>query len=197
MRLGDVLMGAMVLVSLGLAAFIHQRKKDDVVLFKQINFQHVKFKVSLDVLADYKDEADKVQRNLEQLRTVVKEKNIKIVSDQVGVDKLKKELEECAGIAKHNGDGVAVLETEQKSVSSGFLVKKEDWTNEITSLKTEITQRSKLCDFILKTSNEARILCKEDPLPAQPELTKQEEPKAAGQLAEEPKAAEPQAPRKE
>ena len=42
------------------------------------------------------------------------------------------------------------------SISGEFEKQKEDWNKDLASLKQEASQRSKVCDYILMTSEEGK-----------------------------------------
>ncbi|KAL2084116.1 hypothetical protein ACEWY4_019634 [Coilia grayii] len=165
--------------SVCLAIFIHKKKIEEAELAKGANFEDIKNTVTNDFLSEVTENLSRDQGNLEAMKKQIEELKTTLQTQQNTAAAAKRDADECQGDAKKTSDELANLEVEQNNLKS----EKEAWTKDVASLKQQVTQRSKVCDYILKDSKEGKKLCGQE---VPQEVPKQEEPKQ-----EAPKAGPP------
>ncbi|XP_051722382.1 translation initiation factor IF-2 [Ctenopharyngodon idella] len=202
MKFPAMLLGFVLVCSLGIAGYIHTRRKQELQLNKQASFLDIKFRVTRDVLGEYQDqliqsnaqientkkEMDTLTKDLSQVKTVVEQK--------------KSDAAACNGDKKRFTDEIAASETEKKHIQDEMVKEKSQWETEVASLKKQLEQQSTLCKYIDKTSEEGKKLCNIIDEPQKPEAkpnepaaneAKAEQPKPEGKKAEAPNAEAPNA----
>lgn len=116
--------------------------------------------------------------------------------------KKKTEVEACQAEKKPKEEVLAPIQKEQSDIEATFKTEKEAWTGEITTLKQQLEQRSKVCGFV-KDSTDTATLCppKEGaakaetaPVQGQPASTKAEAAHVQGEPASAKAEAAPVKP---
>nr|XP_029506651.1 pollen-specific leucine-rich repeat extensin-like protein 1 [Oncorhynchus nerka] len=116
---------------------------------------------------------------------------------QAAEAKKKSELEACQGEKKHVADEVGAVEAENSNSKTEFEKQNAAWVAEMTSLKQQVVQRSKVCVFVKKDSVEGRKLCGDEP-PKQEAAPKPDAPKPEESKPDAPKPDSPkEAPKQE
>ncbi|KAL1259144.1 hypothetical protein QQF64_009721 [Cirrhinus molitorella] len=181
--------------SLGIAGYIHTRRKQETQLSKQASFLDIKFRVTRDVLGEYQDQMTQsitlMERTKKEVDTLTKDLSVA----KTFVEKKKSDVATCRGDRKRLTDEIAAATSENKHIQSEFVKEKTQWASELASLKRQLEQQSTLCKYIDKNSEEGRKLCNisEEPQKPKPNEPNVEKPKAEVPKAEEPKAEEPKA----
>ncbi|KAG5270816.1 hypothetical protein AALO_G00172630 [Alosa alosa] len=180
-------------LSVSLTVMIHNKRKQETYLAKQTNFEEIKTTVTRDILAENLEAVTKAESQLGEMKKELVEQREKRMTLQTEANHLDEEKEQCYEEAKQAADTLGALEAEKGIASKQFEKEKEEWSKTIASLKEEASQRSKVCGYIMKTSEDGRKLCG---IPAEAAAEpKQEEPKAGDteKAAAEPKQEEPKA----
>ncbi|XP_063054130.1 uncharacterized protein zgc:174935 [Engraulis encrasicolus] len=188
MRCGIFFIVVMLAGTVSLTILIHKKKIQEVSLAKEANFEEIKNKVTKDVLTEVVDNLSKDKSNLESKKKMIEEVKTAIQNKQNQAAAARHDAEECQGETKRTADELANLEADQNTLNN----EKEAWTREIESLQKDLAQKSKVCDYILKDSEEAKKLCGEAAEPKKEEPKKEEEKKVE-EKKEEPKKEEGQA----
>lgn len=88
MKFPALLLGFVLVCSLGIAGYIHSRRRQELQLNKQASFLDIKFRVTRDVLGEYQDqliqsntqventkkEVDTLTKDLSEVKTVIEQK---------------------------------------------------------------------------------------------------------------------------
>ncbi|XP_055066316.2 uncharacterized protein [Misgurnus anguillicaudatus] len=200
MKFPAVLLGIALVCCLGIAGYIHNKRKHEIHLSKQASFLDIKFRVTRDVLGEYQEQLAQSTSLLEKTKKEVEDVTKELSDAKTLLENKKSELETCDTDKKRMTLEGNVAKSEKTSVQSEFLREKVRWSDEVGFLKKELEGRSKLCKYIDIYSEEARSLCGivgEPPKPKveepKPEAPKAEQPKPEAPKAEEPKPEAPKA----
>ncbi|XP_059364667.1 uncharacterized protein LOC132103579 [Carassius carassius] len=197
MKFPALLLAFFLVCSLGIAGYIHSRRKPELQISKQASFQDIKFRVTRDVLEEYKDQLIQGNILLNKTKTEVDTLTKDVSVDKTFAEKKKGDVDTCKGDKKRLTDEIAAAESEKKHIESEFVKEKSHWATEVDSLQNQLVQLSTLCKYIDKTSEEGRKLCNITQEPQQPEAkpkeSQAEKPKAEEPNAEQPKPEEPKA----
>ncbi|XP_036395531.1 histone H1B [Megalops cyprinoides] len=204
MKLPILVMVASLLTSAVLAVFIFMKKKEMILVSKKSSFLDIKVRVTQDVLGEYQADVDKLQKQLDDSSSLVAELKTQLGANEAEAKKLKTAAEACQGEKKKMNDEITSIDGEQKNVKAQFDKEKEAWTKETGDLKQQMAQKSKVCAFVKKDSQEGNKLCgneipeaekpaPEKPAPEKAAPEKAEAPKAEAPKAEAPKAEAPKA----
>ncbi|KAK2903340.1 hypothetical protein Q8A67_008053 [Cirrhinus molitorella] len=167
-------------LSLGIAGYIHTRRKQETQLSKQASFLDIKFRVTRDVLGEYQDQMTQsitlMERTKKEVDTLTKDLSVA----KTFVEKKKSDVATCRGDRKRLTDEIAAATSENKHIQSEFVKEKTQWASELASLKRQLEQQSTLCKYIDKNSEEGRKLCNisEEPQKPKPNEPNVEKPKA-------------------
>ncbi|KAG7469479.1 hypothetical protein MATL_G00129400 [Megalops atlanticus] len=189
MKLPILVMVASLLTSAVLAVFIFMKKKEMVLASKKSSFLDIKVRVTQDVLGEYQADVDKLQKQLDDSNGLVTELKTQMGAGEAEAKKLKTAVEACQGEKKKVNDEITSIDGEQNNVKAQFDKGKEAWTKEIGDLKQQMAQKSKVCAFVKKDSQEGNKLCGN----TIPEAPKPAPDKAEAAKAEAPKAEAPKA----
>lgn len=159
-----------------MTTIVHKRRVEERRLVKEVSFEEIRTTVTKDVLTENMEDLIKRETKVNTMRKELEELREKLMVKQTEAKNMAVDIEECNGEAKSSSDALANLEGQKSSLSSEFEKDKAEWSKEIASLKEESSQKSKVCNYILKTSDEGRKLCG---LPAEaPAEQNEEKPKA-------------------
>ncbi|KAB5586833.1 hypothetical protein PHYPO_G00006040 [Pangasianodon hypophthalmus] len=177
MRYMAVLLGLMVAATVGLLGLIHSRRSMELQLNKASYFETVKHRVTNDVLKELKSSIVEANSRLDQTKKHVEELTKNVKAAQEVADGKKAELNTCNDELKQIKAGTDAIEAERNKSETEFQQKKATMMEQINNLKIEAEKRSKVCDYIIKTSVEGMKLC--GIVPVLPAVEKPEAPKAA------------------
>ncbi|KAL0985389.1 hypothetical protein UPYG_G00156270 [Umbra pygmaea] len=183
-----------VLASLALLGLIHVRHKEETKEEKNTSFQTIKLRVTQDVLGEYQHEVIRAHNLLDKTKAMVDILGQELLPLQDAAAQKKSQLNACQGETKKNTDTLAAIEAQISNSKTEIEKQKVSWESEVLSLKKQMEQRSRVCDFVKKDSEVSRTICgnKEEVAP-KPEAPKAEAPKAEAPKAEAPKAEAPKA----
>ncbi|XP_051577844.1 uncharacterized protein LOC127454583 isoform X2 [Myxocyprinus asiaticus] len=195
MKVLALLLVFVLVCSLVIAGYIHSTRKKEIYLNKQASFLDIKFRVTRDVLGEYQDQLTQSNSLLKKLKQDVVNLTKELSGTKTLVGKKKTEVETCKGQKKQITNEIAATKSEKTNEQNEFVKEKSRWVKEISSLKRQTQEYSRLCDYIDKTSVEGRKLCglSELPKPKLVEPKEAEQPKAEQPKAEQPKAEQPKA----
>lgn len=197
MKTQGVLVGVSLLTSVALLGLINVRRKEEVKEQKHVSFETIKLRVTRDVLGEYQHEVIRVHNLLDKTKAQVDTLGSELTPLQAAEAKKKSELEACQGEKKHVADEVGAVEAENSNSKTEFEKQKAAWVAEVTSLKQQVEQRSKVCVFVKKDSVEGRKLCGDEP-PKQEAAPKPDAPKPEESKPDAPKPDSPkEAPKQE
>ncbi|CAM4698150.1 hypothetical protein PO909_009043 [Leuciscus waleckii] len=192
MKFPALLLGFVLVCSLGIAGYIHSKRKQELHLNKQASFLDIKFRVTGDVLGEYEDQLiqsnTEIEKTKKELDTLTKDvSKVKTLEAQK-----KSDADNCKGDKKRLTDEIAASDSEKKHIGDEFVKEKPHWETEVATLKKQLEQESTLCKYIDKTSEEGRKLCNiiEEPQKAKEPVANQpnpEEKKVEVPEAEQPK----------
>uniref|UniRef100_A0A4W5LB73 Zgc:174935 n=1 Tax=Hucho hucho TaxID=62062 RepID=A0A4W5LB73_9TELE len=196
MKAQGVLVGVSLLTSVALLGLIHLRRKEEAKEQKHVSFETIKLRVTRDVLGEYQHEVIRAHNLLDKTKAQVDTLGSELSPLQAAEAKKKSELEACQGEKKHVADEVGAVEAENSNYKTEFEKQKAAWAAEVTSLKQQVEQRSKVCVFVKKDSVEGRKLCGDEP-PKQEATPKPDAPKPEESKPDAPKPEEskPDAPK--
>ncbi|MCJ8728599.1 hypothetical protein PDJAM_G00006420 [Pangasius djambal] len=177
MRHLAVLLGLVVAATVGLVGIIHSRRSMEFQLSKASYFETVKRGVTSDVLKELKSNIAEASIRLDQTKKHVEELTKGVKEAQEAEDGKKAELNTCNNELKQIKDGIDAIEAETNKAETEFQQKKASMKEQINNLKTDAEKRSKVCDYIIKTSVEGMKLC--GIVPVLPAVQNPEIPKAA------------------
>ncbi|XP_073704008.1 uncharacterized protein [Garra rufa] len=187
MKFPALLLGFVLVCSLGIAGYIHTRRKQETQLSKQASFLDIKFRVTRDVLAEYQDQLTQsstlMEKTKKEMDTLAKDLSVA----KTFVEKKRGDVATCKGDRKRLTDEIAAATSEKKHIQSEFVKEKTQWASEFESLKRQFERESTLCKYIDKNSEEGRKLCNISEEPQKPKEKNVEKPKAEAPKAEEPK----------
>ncbi|CDQ62008.1 unnamed protein product [Oncorhynchus mykiss] len=83
------------------------------------------------------------------------EAEVKKLTEEEG--KKKTEVEACQAEKKQKEEVLAPIQKEQSDIEATFKTEKEAWTGEITTLKQQLEQRSKVCGFVKDSTDTAKL----------------------------------------
>ncbi|KAL7887402.1 hypothetical protein AOLI_G00051230 [Acnodon oligacanthus] len=189
MRGHALLLTVLVVCSLGLAGYVHHKRKEEVRLAKHASFQNVKHRVSSDVLREYMTHVVESNSLLDKTKKQIADLTAEVKEAQEAADGKRGVAETCTGDLKQITDEIVGIDTEKNNAEEEFKKKKANLQEQISNLKKEMEQHSKVCDYIKKDSAEGRKLCGLEALPEQPvaKENKQEEPPKENKKEEAPK----------
>uniref|UniRef100_A0A671P3G2 Zgc:174935 n=1 Tax=Sinocyclocheilus anshuiensis TaxID=1608454 RepID=A0A671P3G2_9TELE len=178
MKFPALLLAFFLVGSLGIAGYIHSRRKQEMQLSKQASFQDIKFRVTRDVLGEYQDQLTQSNTLLKKTKTEVDTLTKDLSVAKTFVEKKKSDVDACKGDEKRLTDEIATAESEKKHIQSEFVKEKSHWATEVESLQKQLEQLSTLLH--LKLCN---ITKEPEAKPKESQAEKPKEPKA-----EQPKA---------
>ncbi|XP_071759449.1 uncharacterized protein LOC139914911 [Centroberyx gerrardi] len=193
----NVLLTLSVLVTVTLLGLVKLRQTEQEREEKRYRFQDIKLRVTRDVVGEYRAELAASQSRVEKTTAEVKTLEDEVVKLQATENQKRGETDACLAEKKRINDELALEESQRSDVKAESEKQKTSWEAEVASLKQQIAQRSKVCDFVNKDSATVSKLCggevKEAPKQEEPkaEAPKPEEPKAEAPKQEEPKAEAP------
>ncbi|XP_042175238.1 pollen-specific leucine-rich repeat extensin-like protein 1 isoform X2 [Oncorhynchus tshawytscha] len=191
MKTQGVLVGVSLLTSVALLGLINVRRKEEMKEQKHVSFETIKLRVTRDVLGEYQHEVIRAHNLLDKTKAQVDTLGSELPPLQAAEAKKKSELE------KHVADEVGAVEAENSNSKTEFEKQKAAWEAEMTSLKQQVVQRSKVCVFVKKDSVEGRKLCGDEP-PKQEAAPKPDAPKPEESKPDAPKPDSPkEAPKQE
>ncbi|XP_045081934.1 pollen-specific leucine-rich repeat extensin-like protein 1 isoform X2 [Coregonus clupeaformis] len=188
MKTQGVLVAVSMLTSVALLGLINVRRKEEAKEQKHLSFETIKLRVTRDVLGEYHHEVIRAHNLLDKTKAQVDTLGSELPPLQAAEAKKKSELEACQGEKKHAADEVGAVEAENSNSKTEFEKQKAAWEAEVTSLKQQVEQHSKVCAFVKKDSVEGRKLCGDEP-PKQEAAPKPEEPKPDAPKPDAPKEA--------
>ncbi|XP_041708113.2 pollen-specific leucine-rich repeat extensin-like protein 1 [Coregonus clupeaformis] len=191
MKTQGVLVAVSMLTSVALLGLINVRRKEEVKEQKHESFAMIKLRVTRDVLGEYHQEVISAHNLLDKTKAQVDTLGSELPPLQAAEAKKKSELEACQGEKKQAADEVGAVEAENSNSKTEFEKQKAAWEAEVTSLKQQVEQYSKVCAFVKKDSVEGRKLCGDEP-PKQEAAPKPDAPKPD---APKPDAPKPDAPK--
>ncbi|KAI4877321.1 hypothetical protein NFI96_017305 [Prochilodus magdalenae] len=159
MKFQVFLVATLLVCSLGLAGYIHNKKDEEFKLAKHASFQNVKHRVTGDVLKEYMTHVVESSSLLDKTKKQIEDLKVEVTGAQEGADGKRAEAETCTGELKRMTDEVASIDTEKANADGEFQKKKGSLQEQIANLKKEIEQPSKVCDYIKKDSAEGKKLC--------------------------------------
>ncbi|XP_037393160.1 uncharacterized protein zgc:174935 [Pygocentrus nattereri] len=198
MRSQAFLLTVLVVCSLGLAGYVHHKRKEEVKLVKHASFQNVKHRVTSDVLREYMSHVVESNSLLDKTNKQIVDLTAEVKEAQEASDAKRGLVETCTGDLKHITDEIAGIDTEKNNADEEFKKKKANLQEQIGNLKKEVEQHSKVCDYIKKDSDEGRKLCGLEALPKEPvaKEDKKEEPPKDDKKEEPPKEDKKEEPPK-
>lgn len=167
-------MGLLVVCSLGLAGYIHTKRKEELKLAKHASFQNVKNRVTKDVLKEYQNQAVETSNLLDSTKKQLVDLRAEVAEAQMAVNVKKTSANTCAGDLKQITDEIAAINIQKSTTAGEFQKKKAKLQEQISNLKKASVQRSKVCDYIKIDSAEGRKLCG---IPDPPKIDAPEEEK--------------------
>uniref|UniRef100_A0AAY5L5V4 Uncharacterized protein n=1 Tax=Esox lucius TaxID=8010 RepID=A0AAY5L5V4_ESOLU len=154
MKMQYVLVGLSVLASVVLLGLINVRKKEVVKEQKNTSFQSTKLRVTYDVQGEYRHELIRAQNLLDKTKALVNNLGSELSQIQAKEVQQKNDLEACLGQKKQATDNMGSVEEEISNAKNEFEKQKVTWAAQVTSLRQQAEQRSKVCDFVKKESVE-------------------------------------------
>ncbi|XP_070987265.1 brain acid soluble protein 1-like [Oncorhynchus clarkii lewisi] len=157
MRVVLVLGGLTILVSMGLALIVFGQSLTEAKLTMQnlhldqmqrARVNQLKERQWLENLL--KGQLDSKKKNVEEMEAEVKK-----LTEEEG--KKKTEVEACQADKKQKEEVLAPIQKEQSDIEATFKTEKEAWTGEITTLKQQLEQRSKVCGFVKDSTDTAKL----------------------------------------
>ncbi|KAK6326902.1 hypothetical protein J4Q44_G00025470 [Coregonus suidteri] len=158
MKTQGVLVAVSMLTSVALLGLINVRRKEEAKEQKHLSFETIKLRVTRDVLGEYHHEVIRAHNLLDKTKAQVDTLGSELPPLQAAEAKKKSELEACQGEKKHAADEVGAVEAENSNSKTEFEKQKAAWEAEVTSLKQQVEQHSKVCAFVKKDSVEGRKL---------------------------------------
>lgn len=155
MRVVLVLGGLTILVSMGLALIVFGQSLTEAKLtlqnlhldqMQRARVNQLKERQWLENLL--KGQLDWKKKNVEEMEAEVKK-----LTEEEG--KKKTEVEACQAEKKQKEEVLAPIQKEQSDIEATFKTEKEAWTGEITTLKQQLEQRSKVCGFVKDSTDTA------------------------------------------
>uniref|UniRef100_A0A672PQT3 Uncharacterized protein n=1 Tax=Sinocyclocheilus grahami TaxID=75366 RepID=A0A672PQT3_SINGR len=120
MKFPALLLAFFLVCSLGIAGYIHSRRKQEMQLSKQASFQDIKFRVTRDVLGEYQDQLIQSNTLLKKTKTEVDTLTKDLSVAKTFVEKKTSEVDACKGDQKRKTDEIAAAESEKKHIQSEF-----------------------------------------------------------------------------
>ncbi|XP_071211353.1 tol-Pal system protein TolA-like [Salvelinus alpinus] len=148
MRVVLVLGGLTILVSMGLALIVFGQHLTEAKLtlqnlhldqMQRARVNQLKERQWLENLL--KGQLDWKKKNVEEMGAEVNK-----LTEEEG--KKKPEVEACQADKKQKEEELAPIQKEQSDIEATFKTEKEAWTGEITTLKQQLEQSSKVCGFV-------------------------------------------------
>ncbi|CAB1328726.1 unnamed protein product [Coregonus sp. 'balchen'] len=158
MRFIVVLGGLTILISMGLALIVFGQHLTEANLTLQnlhldqrVRARANQFKERQWLENLLKGQLDWKKKNVEEMEAEVNK-----LTEEEG--KKKTEVEACQADKKQKEDELGPIQKEQSDIEATFKTEKETWTGEITTLKQQLEQSSKVCYFV-KDSTDTVKLC--------------------------------------
>ncbi|XP_052349513.1 neurofilament heavy polypeptide-like isoform X11 [Oncorhynchus keta] len=157
MRVLLVVAGLTILVSMGLALIVFGQPLTEAKLtlqnlhldqMQQARVNQLKERQWVENLL--KGQLDSKKKNVEEMEAEVKK-----LTEEEG--KKKTEVEACQAEKKQKEEVLAPIQKEQSDIEVTFKTEKEAWTGEITTLKQQLEQRSKVCGFVKDSTDTAKL----------------------------------------
>lgn len=157
MRVVLVLGGLTILVSMGLALIVFGQSLTEAKLtlqnlhldqMQRARVNQLKERQWLENLL--KGQLDWKKKNVEEMEAEVKK-----LTEEEGKKKI--EVEACQADKKQKEEVLAPIQKEQSDIEATFKTEKEAWTGEITTLKQQLEQRSKVCGFVKDSTDTAKL----------------------------------------
>ncbi|XP_062395157.1 putative surface protein SACOL0050 [Sardina pilchardus] len=146
-------------VSLCLTVVIINRREQEVRLTNEVYSEEIMLTNTKDVVLETSMAMSKGENKWDQTKKQLEELIKKLVTMRTAAKNVELELVQCNEVAKEAAEAIGKLETEKSSVSKPFDNERAEWSKNIASLKKEVGQRSKVCSYIIKTSDDAKKLC--------------------------------------
>uniref|UniRef100_A0A3B1K8L4 Zgc:174935 n=1 Tax=Astyanax mexicanus TaxID=7994 RepID=A0A3B1K8L4_ASTMX len=159
MRCQVLLMALLVVCSLGLAGYIHNKRKEELKLAKHASFQNVKNRVTKDVLKEYQNQAVETSNLLDSTKKQLNDLKAELTAAQVAADTKKAAADTCTGDLKRITDEIAAIDTQKANTEGEFQKKKASLQEQIANLKKASEERSKMCDYLKADSADGWKLC--------------------------------------
>lgn len=155
MRVVLVLGGLTILVSMGLALIVFGQPLTEAKLTLQNLHLDQMQRARVNQLKErqwvenlLKGQLDSKKKNVEEM-----EADVKKLTEEEG--KKKTEVEACQAEKKQKEEVLAPIQKEQSDIEATFKTEKEAWTGEVTTLKQQLEQRSKVCGFVKDSTDTA------------------------------------------
>lgn len=97
MKLPALLLGFVLVCSLGIAGYIHNRRKQELHLNKQASFLDIKFRVTGDVLGEYEDQLIQSNTEIEKTKTELDTLTKDVSTVKTIVAQKKSDADNCKG----------------------------------------------------------------------------------------------------
>ncbi|XP_062322000.1 anti-sigma-I factor RsgI8-like [Osmerus eperlanus] len=186
------------LVCAAMLVIIFLRRKEEDELQTKVQFQLVKLQMTGDILMENQHEIIRIHNLLDKSNAQMNVLDPEVSQVKATEEIWKKKLETCTGEKKNMADEVEFIKSQQAEVFAEFEKETSVWKVEVNSLQKQMTQHSKLCNFVRGDSDEARKLCgtvvpKENP--KELEVKEAPQPEAPQPDAPQPEAPKPDAPK--
>lgn len=145
--------------SLGLMSYIHSKRRTEIQLNKTNYFEQVRIQITGDVLKDFQEQIVKTAKQIEETKSTVEKLKAEAKESQAAADKKKADLNTCTGVLTQMQTEAAGVETEKTNIKNEFQKKMAGLTQQRDDLKKEDGEKSKVCNYINKTSPEGTSLC--------------------------------------
>ncbi|XP_067305255.1 myosin-7 [Pseudorasbora parva] len=198
MKFPALLLGFLLVCSLGIAGYIHSRRKLELHLNKQASFLDIKFRVTRDVLGEYKEQFIQSNTQLEKSTTEVDTLTKDLTQVKSLAAQKTSDFDICKGHKKQYTDEIAASESETKHIQDELVKAKNHWEADVAFLKKQLEQESTLCKYIDKASEEGKKLCniiEEPPKPKEPQADKANPEEKPEELKPEEKKGDAEQPK--
>lgn len=159
MRYLSVGLGVAVMAMLGLVGFVLSRRNVVLQLNKTSYFESVKHKVSSDMLKEAKTNIAEANIRLERTKKQIADLTTALKTAQEAAVVKKAEMNKCNDEMNEIKTTIGALEAEKNKMEAEFQQKKASLKEQVDNLKIGAEKRSKVCDYIVKTSVDGMKLC--------------------------------------
>lgn len=97
MKCQGLLLSLLVVGSLGIAGYIHNKRKEELKLAKHASFQNVKHRVTRDVLKEYTTHVVESTSLLDKTKKQIQDLGAEVATAQEAADAKKAEADTCTG----------------------------------------------------------------------------------------------------
>ncbi|KAF5907707.1 nucleoprotein TPR-like, partial [Clarias magur] len=154
MKYLPVVMVLVVAFTLGLLGLIHTRRNVERQLTKTSYFESVKHRVTVDVLKEFKANIVEANSRIDRTKKEIVDLTASIETAQVSADEKKTELNTCTEELLQLKTASDAIETERNRTVTEFLQLRGSFTERTTNIKILAEKRSRMCDYIIKSSVE-------------------------------------------